>query len=233
MAPTMRLAAVERTLPTQESNAMRRLLIFLLPLVADCLVAQVTFQAVSHRYPDSWQRKLFSSEPRRPWALESITLHLEGLVLLTGPSMCGKSTLLRLIRGTETPTEGSIQVDGTLSYLLDSKPLPRRARSPEKEWLYDCMGLTEDGESPSQLYLRDAVEACCAPDQQPILLLDEWLDTEPTSIVHKVQEGLERLVHETGALVVCVTHYPERWKPCAQVSLRSGKMVEMVDSRKQ
>jgi iron(III) transport system ATP-binding protein len=35
---------------------------------------------------------------------------------LLGPSGCGKSTLLRCISGLETPTEGEIEVDGTLVF---------------------------------------------------------------------------------------------------------------------
>jgi ABC-type glutathione transport system ATPase component len=41
----------------------------------------------------------------------------------------------------------------------------------------------------------------------PILLLDEWMDTETSTVIRKVQTSLERLV-DRGAVIVCVTHKP-------------------------
>jgi ABC-type polysaccharide/polyol phosphate transport system ATPase subunit len=38
-------------------------------------------------------------------------------------------------------------------------------------------------------------------------LLDEWMDTETSTVVQKVQPSLQRLV-ERGAVVISVTHKP-------------------------
>ncbi|KAL7568451.1 hypothetical protein ACA910_012163 [Epithemia clementina (nom. ined.)] len=46
----------------------------------------------------------------------------------------------------------------------------------------------------------------------PFLLLDEWLDRETSVVIQSVQQSLQALIQETGAIVVVVTHYPERWK---------------------
>ncbi|MDD1662854.1 MAG: ABC transporter ATP-binding protein, partial [Methanomicrobiales archaeon] len=47
-------------------------------------------------------------------ALEGINLTVEDeeFLCILGPSGCGKTTLLRIIAGLDTPTTGSIQVDG-------------------------------------------------------------------------------------------------------------------------
>jgi ABC-type multidrug transport system ATPase subunit len=45
----------------------------------------------------------------------------------------------------------------------------------------------------------------------PIILLDEWLDKEPSVVIQKVQTGLERLA-DMGSVIVAITHYPDRWK---------------------
>lgn len=42
----------------------------------------------------------------------SIDVHAGEFITVVGPTGCGKSTLLRLLLGSETPTEGSVRVDG-------------------------------------------------------------------------------------------------------------------------
>ena len=55
------------------------------------------------------------------WALKDVSLRLaKGRALgLIGPNGSGKSTLLKLIAGTSTPTEGEIEVNGTVAALLE------------------------------------------------------------------------------------------------------------------
>ena len=56
----------------------------------------------------------FGKGKNRITALQDIdfTVPAGEFVALVGPSGCGKSTLLRLIAGFETPTEGTVLVDG-------------------------------------------------------------------------------------------------------------------------
>jgi putative spermidine/putrescine transport system ATP-binding protein len=42
----------------------------------------------------------------------NLTVERGELVTFLGPSGCGKTTTLRMIAGFETPTEGSIRIDG-------------------------------------------------------------------------------------------------------------------------
>ena len=58
-------------------------------------------------------------------ALNSLDLTIEDgeFVVVTGPSGSGKTTLLRLIAGLETPTEGSLSIDG--NDVVDTPPEER------------------------------------------------------------------------------------------------------------
>src|SRR5215510_2389233 len=48
-------------------------------------------------------------------ALDDVHLEVEDkeLLVLVGPSACGKTTTLRLIAGLEEPTQGTVSVEGT------------------------------------------------------------------------------------------------------------------------
>ena len=65
----------------------------------------------------------------------------------------------------------------------------------------------------------------------PLLLLDEWLDKETSVVIQNVQASLETMVEQTGAIVIAVTHKPERWKlstshsTTSRVILSRGKLV--------
>ena len=48
------------------------------------------------------------------WALRDVSLNVRRGEFLTilGPSGCGKTTILRLIAGFETPSAGTVSIDG-------------------------------------------------------------------------------------------------------------------------
>lgn len=65
----------------------------------------------------------------------------------------------------------------------------------------------------------------------PILLLDEWLDKETSSVIQRVQATLQRFCHATGAVVVCSTHVPDRFSPRHDDSSTSYRHVELQSGR--
>jgi len=101
------------------------------------LPSQIQCTELSQSYPETMFTKLFSSEPRRAYALENVTLSLccqessgsSGVTLLVGASGSGKSVLLRLLAGVEIPTSGVVQINGEkLTYSKSS----RNFRAPTK-----------------------------------------------------------------------------------------------------
>jgi multiple sugar transport system ATP-binding protein len=65
-------------------------------------VAEITFESVSKVYPDGTR------------AVQSVDLAIAdgGFMVLVGPSGCGKTTLLRMVAGLETISDGVIRVGG-------------------------------------------------------------------------------------------------------------------------
>ena len=235
---------------------------------------RIVFEDLSVQYPDSLWRQLTSATPRREFALKELSLELGSrntgdLLLLTGDSESGKSTMLRLIQkccssvdSSSNPmiSSGSIkcyptpipsnQESASLSatsipIYLDSFPSFSSQRSVE-----DIVDERLKGEHPqsleiahscflplllydvkahrrkvcelstSEVYLLEVALACAQSSRNrgsrntsgPILLLDEWLDRESSQVVQRVQRGLELLVSDTKAVIVVVTHKPERWR---------------------
>jgi len=66
------------------------------------IVAEITFESVSKVYPDGTR------------AVQSVDLAIAdgGFMVLVGPSGCGKTTLLRMVAGLETISDGVIRVGG-------------------------------------------------------------------------------------------------------------------------
>lgn len=79
-------------------------------LALQSLPTTLRINQVSQSYPSTLFRTLFSSVPRREFAVHNITLEIESELLdIIGASSSGKSTILRLVLGKdESPISGSV-----------------------------------------------------------------------------------------------------------------------------
>ena len=104
--------------------------------------SRVGLEDVTLSYPETLMGKLFSSVPKRKNAVDQITISfgpdrsrgtnaVNGLLnngdniptVLVGRSASGKSTLIRLISGEETPTSGTVAIDSIVKpIIIDRKP---------------------------------------------------------------------------------------------------------------
>lgn len=187
---------------------------------------------VSQSYEDTLFRRLFSSIPRRDFALNRVSFEVKSgtFLVILGASSSGKSTILRLVHGSEKPVSGNIVLESTSTPVyLDRKPEYNDRQTIETILLerYESIafGVTicelisldmnkKPSElSPSETYKFGLVEACmksvavrepCAP----ILLLDEWMDLETSIVAQKVEEAILELTEGIGAIILYVTHKP-------------------------
>ncbi|MEP1124926.1 MAG: ABC transporter ATP-binding protein [Ilumatobacter sp.] len=164
-------------------------------------------------------------------ALSSVDLHVERgeFVCLIGASGCGKSTILNLVAGLESPSAGTVSVDGRVAMMFQESALfpwltvaeniqlpmrlagidkaQRSARSRELIATVKLDGFA--AKRPHQLSggmrQRAALARAFAQDSD-VLLMDEpfgALDAMTRDILH---EELDELVRARGLTVLFVTH---------------------------
>lgn len=154
------------------------------------------------------------------------TFPATGLYRLCGNSGVGKTTLLRLIAGLETPDSGTVQADGRVSFLFQDRRLFDGLSA------LDNVRIVDTSKDPASAVCKRAVQLLSrlgiAPEEQnkripalsggmqqrvaiaralffdaPILLLDEptkELDAQNRAILHDIfaEEALSRLVILSG-----------------------------------
>ncbi len=63
----------------------------------------------------------------------------------------------------------------------------------------------------------------------PILLLDEWMDVETSTVVRKVQPSLHKIVEDLNGIVLSITHKPDLYardiSSIRRVTLSGGKLL--------
>lgn len=150
----------------------------------------------------------------------SLTVGAGERVCLSGASGCGKTTVLRLIAGLETPQSGTVQVCGKLAYVFQENRLlswltPREnirlvAPATDADALLASVGLSQAGDKPvgqlsGGMRRRVAIARALAM-QADVLLLDEpfnGLDDDAAALA--AREILQVYGDKT---VVLVSHHP-------------------------
>jgi energy-coupling factor transporter ATP-binding protein EcfA2 len=219
--------------------------------------SSIHFRGVSQSYPETLFRTLFSSVPRRQFAVQNLSfeIHSGDFLLILGASSSGKSTILRLVQKLEIPISGTILLNSTSTPVyLDSKPECTNQNAVESHYLShettrslfgalicNAIGLDVQKKlsdlSPSEVYKYGLLVAClesihwqdpCAP----IILMDEWMDLETSIVVHKVEDAIEKLNKEFGIVVMCVTHKPNLFRnPHLCYTMCRGEILARVSTK--
>jgi NitT/TauT family transport system ATP-binding protein len=191
-------------------------------------------------------------------ALDGISLEVEAgeLLCLVAASCCGKSTLLNLIAGLDTPSAGTIDARGRVALMFQEAALfpwltvrrnielalrlrgvPRKDRAREANQLLRTVHLDGFGDKrPHELSggMRQRVAIARAFAQEAdILLMDEpfgALDAMTRDLLHA---ELERLWADRNLSVVFVTHNVREAARLADrvvlLSSRPGRVVHEFD----
>lgn len=165
------------------------------------------------------------------WALRGLSLELKpGRTLgILGANGAGKSTLLKLLGGISQPSEGTIELNGRVTGLLElgagfhpeftgrdnaimSCSLLGMGRAEIRRKLDEIVGFSEIGDFidrpvktySSGMYMRlgFSVATCVDPD---ILLVDEALSVGDEYFVNKCTRRFDEL-RKRGKTIILVTH---------------------------
>jgi sulfonate transport system ATP-binding protein len=187
--------------------------------------------------------------------LDHISLEIERgeFVAIVGRSGCGKSTLLRLLAGLDSPTDGSIEIDGQRQYGIhvdtrimfqDARLLPWRSvlrnvglgltgnwRGPAK-YALEQVGLADRAEDwPLVLSggQRQRVALARALVHHPrLLLLDEPLGALDALTRIEMQQLIESIWREQGFTALLVTHdVPEAIALADRILLIEGGSIAL------
>jgi lipopolysaccharide transport system ATP-binding protein len=178
-------------------------------------------------------------------ALQNVCLELkEGdRVGVVGHNGAGKSTLLRVISGVYEPVEGSIQIKGKITSMIDmSLGMDGEATGIEniylrgallgfnRKWLtskigdiVDFAGLGDFIRMPLRTYstgMQMRLAFSIATLVQPeILLMDEWLTVGDADFKEKAHQRLHEIVQKSSILIIA-THSPELVKTICNRTIR-------------
>jgi len=188
-------------------------------------------------------------------ALKKISLEIEHgqRVALVGANGSGKTTLLKVFAGVYEPTSGVIEVEGSVSALLDPNAgfnpdatgrenivmrgmfMGMRPREIERHLvdIAEFTGLGDYLEMPSRTYsagmtirLAFATSTCVRPD---ILLMDEWLAAGDAQFMAAAQKRMADFVQDSSILVLASHSMPLLKEWCDIGVLLERGEVKMID----
>ncbi len=193
----------------------------------------------------SFKKKIFH-EPHEVLKNLNFTIKEGEAVGIVGRNGAGKSTLLRILTGTTAPTEGSIQVQGSLTALLElgmgfhqdftgeenallACEMIGMSRSKAKNLLPQLREFSELGDAMTeplkhfstgmQMRLSFSVATLIRPD---VLIVDEALAVGDAYFQHKSMQKI-RSFREEGTTILFVSHDPAAVKTlCSRALLLEG-----------
>jgi taurine transport system ATP-binding protein len=165
-----------------------------------------------------------------------LTVEPGSFLVLVGASGCGKSTLLRLLAGFESPSEGSVQVSGSVptpgvtagvvfqqprlfpwrtvggnvDLALKYAKVPRERRAERRTQLLERVGL--EGTAGRKIWeisggqQQRVAIARALAAETPLFLLDEPFAALDALTRERLQEDVRQVSAESGRTTVFVTH---------------------------
>lgn len=193
------------------------------------------------------------------WALKNVSFDVKkgeflGIVGLNGS---GKSTLLKLISGVMKPTNGNINVKGTIAPLIELGAgfdmnlsarenvflngavlgFSRKEMQKKFEWIIDFAELWDFVDSPIKNYssgmiarLGFSIATASNPD---ILIVDEILGVGDFKFQQKCHRRMNEII-ESGTTVLFVSHSINQIKElCSRVVwLNNGELIDIGDTQR-
>lgn len=175
--------------------------------------------------------KVFDSDEGRTAALHGadLTVRRGEFVCVVGHSGCGKTTLLNIVAGLDTPNSGSVEVSGRTALMFQDPTLlpwltarqnvelalklrgvPRGQRKSQADELLEVVRLSHAANRrPHELSggMRQRVNlARCLAQNADVVLMDEPLGALDAMTRDLLHDEIERIVSERDLTVMFVTH---------------------------
>ncbi|RKP46189.1 ABC transporter ATP-binding protein [Pararobbsia silviterrae] len=185
-------------------------------------------------------------------AIDNLTLHIENgeRVGLLGHNGSGKTTMLRALSGIYEPASGRLDVQGSVTSLLDiaqgfdvdatgeenivlraiTMGLPVRTIRPLIPEISEFSGLGDYLKLPVRTYssgmtlrLAFAISTSVGAD---ILLMDEWLSVGDDEFRERAKERLTHLINQSGIVVLASHDKDLLHRVCSRIlHISHGKIV--------